>query len=178
MENEIKAILRGLPGVKVEQTGSLWSISIGGPLSGARKDGKALAIDLRKQWEHIRDRERYEAEPVPVAIPEFLKDPEPATDYEAIIAGLKAQLAERETAPAEAPKPQDDPLPVELADLFEVSDTPAESNEKLLVRLREVLGLIGLAEDAGGRAAPELYKRKDRLESGIRYNRGRMAEVI
>jgi hypothetical protein len=68
--------------------------------------------------------------------------------------------------------------PPELADLIEYADTPVETNEKLLVRLREVLGLIGLAEDAGGRAAPDLYRRKDRLESGIRWNRGRMAETI
>jgi hypothetical protein len=68
--------------------------------------------------------------------------------------------------------------PPELADLIEYADTPAQSNEKLFVRLREVLGLIGLAEDAGGRAAPELYRRRDRLESGIQWNRGRMAETI
>jgi hypothetical protein len=72
----------------------------------------------------------------------------------------------------------DEPIPAELADLFDPADTAPQSNEKLLVRLREVLGLIGLAEDAGGRAAPELYRKKDRLESGIRWNRGRGAEVI
>ena len=72
----------------------------------------------------------------------------------------------------------DEPIPAELADLFDPADTAPQSNEKLLVRLREVLGLIGLAEDAGGRAAPELYRRKDRLESGIRWNRGRSAEAI
>lgn len=99
MESEIKAILRGLPGVKVKAVGSLWSISIGGSLSGARKDGKALAMDLRKQWEHIRDRERYGAEPVLVAIPEFLQDPEPPPPDPRIelqaarIAELEAQLA-------------------------------------------------------------------------------------
>jgi hypothetical protein len=75
-------------------------------------------------------------------------------------------------------KGADEPIPTDLADLFDPADTAPQSNEKLLVRLREVLGLIGLAEDAGGRAAPELYRRKDRLESGIRWNRGRSAEVI
>jgi hypothetical protein len=130
-------------------------------------------------------------EDTPVDAPLFLPEPEfqsdPATDYEAIIAALKAQLSAK---PAFEPHAEPEPVempdflkapeapPAELADLFEVADTPAESNEKLLVRLREVLGLIGLAEDAGGRAAPELYRRKDRLESGIRWNRGRSAEVI
>ena len=95
-------------------------------------------------------------------------DPEQA----ARIAELEARLAKHE-----AVKP-DAPIPDELADLISYADTPAQTSEKLLVRLREVLGLIGLAEDAGGRAAPELYRKRDRLESGIRWNRGRSAEVI
>jgi hypothetical protein len=103
------------------------------------------------------------------------------TQHEDEIARLKARpMFEPHGEPeaVEMPEFLEDNPPAELADLFEVADTPAESNEKLLVRLREVLGLIGLAEDAGGRAAPELYRRKDRLESGIRWNRGRGAEVI
>jgi hypothetical protein len=107
-------------------------------------------------------------------------------DREAIEAELKAQLAEaRPPEPLEAddlPIPEflktPEGPPPDLADLIEYADTPAETNEKLLVRLREVLGLIGLAEDAGGRAAPELYRKKDRLESGIRWNRGRLAGTI
>jgi FtsP/CotA-like multicopper oxidase with cupredoxin domain len=113
-------------------------------------------------------------------------DPEQA----ARIAELEARLAEAQARPAFQPHAEPEPVempdflkapeapPAELADLFDPADTVPESNEKLLVRLREVLGLIGLAEDAGGRAAPELYRRKDRLESGIRWNRGRSAEVI
>ena len=83
-------------------------------------------------------------------------------------------------APVDVPMPEflKDAVPHDLADLIEYADTPVETNEKLLVRLREVLGLIGLAEDAGGRAAPDLYRRKDRLESGIRWNRGRLAGTI
>jgi hypothetical protein len=94
---------------------------------------------------------------------------------------LRAQF-DPHAEPAKIEMPEflkgDEPIPAELADLFDPADTAPESNEKLLVRLREVLGLIGLAEDNGGRAAPELYRRKDRLESGIRWNRGRLAEVI
>jgi hypothetical protein len=106
--------------------------------------------------------------------------------YRVRIAELEARVTKLEAlllAPPEQIKIPDfligpDEVPSELSDLIEYADTPAETNEKLLVRLREVLGLIGLAEDAGGRAAPELYRRKDRLESGIRWNRGRMAETI
>ena len=113
-------------------------------------------------------------------------DPEQA----ARIAELEARLAEAQARPAFEPHAEPEPIeipaflkapeapPADLADLFDPADTVPESNEKLLVRLREVLGLIGLAEDAGGRAAPELYRRKDRLESGIRWNRGRSAEAI
>ena len=104
--------------------------------------------------------------------------------YRVRIAELEARVTKLEALfkappePVEIPEFLQDTPPAELADLFDPADTAPQSNEKLLVRLREVLGLIGLAEDAGGRAAPELYRRKDRLESGIRWNRGRLAEVI
>lgn len=100
--------------------------------------------------------------------------------HEAELARLRAMQPDfhGEPVPVEMPGFLRDTPPAELVDLIEYADTPAETNEKLLVRLREVLGLIGLAEDAGGRAAPELYRKKDRLESGIRWNRGRSAEVI
>jgi hypothetical protein len=103
------------------------------------------------------------------------------TQHEEEIARLKARpLFEPHAEPEPVVMPEflKDAPPADIADLFEYADTPIESNEKLLVRLREVLGLIGLAEDNGGRAAPELYRKKDRLESGIRWNRGRSAEVI
>ncbi len=80
--------------------------------------------------------------------------------------------------PVEIPAFLKEAIPADLADLIEPADTVAQSDEKLLARLREVLGLIGLAEDAGGRAAPELYRKRDRLESGIRFNRGRLAETL
>jgi hypothetical protein len=170
-----------------ERIGPLWQMWVYGPAGtygGARENGESLAKELADKA--LGKVAAYAPAPKPVppqplTAPLAAKPTPPATDYDAIIAGLKAQLAE---ALAKAPEPveipeflQDNP-PAELADLFDPADTAPESNEKLLVRLREVLGLIGLAEDAGGRAAPELYRRKDRLESGIRWNRGRLAEVI
>ena len=179
MQKTIEAILTGLPNVKVKPVGDLWQVSVGG-LSGARKNGESLARDLRAQYEYVRARERAQGEPEPVSIPAFLHiedEPEPATpdprlDLQA------ARIAELEAALAEAKATQEVSVPSDLSDLIETADTPYQTNEKLLARLREVLGLIGLAEDAGGRAAPELYKRRDRLESGIRWNRGRLAEQI
>lgn len=106
--------------------------------------------------------------PVETIVERIVPDPEQA----ARIAELEARLARHE-----AVKP-DAPIPDEMADLISVVDTPAQTSDKLLVKLREVMGLIGLAEDDGHRAAPELYRKKDRLESGIQWNRGRMAEAI
>ena len=106
--------------------------------------------------------------PVETIIERIVPDPEQA----ARIAELEARLAKHE-----AVKP-DAPIPDHLADLISYADTPAQTSEKLLVKLREVLGLIGLAEDDGKRAPPELYRKKDRLESGIQWNRGRLAETI
>ena len=189
MQEQIDAILRPFKregyDTGAEFNGKFWEIWIGSH-AGGREDGLSLAIELGKKVRAETRQPRKlpipeDVPPQPLTAPLAAKPTPPATDYDAIIAGLKAQLAE---ALAKAPEPveipeflQDNP-PAELADLFDPADTAPQSNEKLLVRLREVLGLIGLAEDAGGRAAPELYRRKDRLESGIRWNRGRMAEVI
>jgi hypothetical protein len=174
MKSQIETILSGVKDKKIEQVGPFWQIRVGAR-AGARENGVTLAHDLLQ--EHRED------------VGEIAPTP-PATDYDAIIASLKAQLAEAQAKAVFEPHAEPEPVvmpeflkapeapPADIADLFEYADTPAETNEKLLVRLREVLGLIGLAEDAGGRAAPELYRRKDRLESGIRWNRGRSAEVI
>lgn len=103
MKNEIREILSGLPDVQVKPVATLWSISIGGTLSGSSepKGAKALAIRMRQQWEHIRDRERagqnvHFAVPEPVEIPAFLQD---AEDVEAIKAELAALKAERDEVP-------------------------------------------------------------------------------
>ncbi len=183
MENEIKSILSGVTDKAINKVGHLWQIRVGAR-AGARENGVSLARDLLK--EHRED--IGEIPPQPLTGP--LASLAPATDYEAIIAGLKAQLAAAQAKPVYEPQGEPEPVempeflkapeapPPDLADLIDYADTPAETNEKLLVRLREVLGLIGLAEDDGRRASAELYRRKDRLESGIRWNRGRMAETI
>jgi hypothetical protein len=179
MKNQIEAVLSGVKDKAINKVGHLWQIRVGAR-AGARENGISLARDLLK--EHRED--IGEIPPQPLTAP--LAPVAPATDYERIIEELKAQLAEaRAPEPLEAddlPIPEflktPEPVPSELSDIIDYADTPVESNEKLLVRLREVLGLIGLAEDAGGRAAAELYRKKDRLESGIRWNRGRLAGTL
>ena len=101
MEQQIRAILSGLPGVKVKPEGALWCISVGS-LSGARENGESLARDLRKQYEYIRDRERaadnvHFAAPQPVEIPAFLQ--EAPDEMDAIKAELAALKAERDEVP-------------------------------------------------------------------------------
>jgi hypothetical protein len=182
-EKSIRTILSGIPGVRVKRQGRYWQIAFAW-LSGAREDGDELARHLLSRYrteapargirfepiiDYHMDRD---GDPLPdIPIPEFLFEADPR---DAEIQALKAEL---ERAKAHIETVENTP-PADLADLIEVADTPIETNDKLLARLREVLGLIGLAEDAGGRAAPELYRRRDRLESGVRWNRGRMAEQL
>ena len=171
---KILAELKGAPSPRVEQVGHLWQIGFAW-VSGARTDGIGLARDLMAKWRNEGGVPEH-ATAKPIESPR--SDPE--TDYKAMYEELMRNIHAEEPAPVEMPaflKAPEMPPP-DLADLIEYADTPVETNEKLLVRLREVLGLIGLAEDAGGRAAPDLYRRKDRLESGIRWNRGRLAGTI
>lgn len=119
--------------------------------------------------------DHYTAEPEAVDVPMFLQELDVTPDpRDAEIAALKAQLAAKD-----APKwSADQEPPAELSDLISYYDTPAEANDKLIALLREVNGLIGLAEDRGGRAEAELYRKRDRIESGIRWNRGRLAGTL
>ena len=169
--------------------GSMWQMWVGNHGGGREKNGIALArklVDDALAEKRVLAAKRAARPDVnvlpsrPIPVP-----PQPLTTPQADeLAKLRARIAELE---AEKLKPADDiavpeflkePIPHDLTDLIDPVDTPVQSNEKLLARLREVLGLIGLAEDAGGRAAPELYRKRDRLESGIRFNRGRMAETL
>jgi hypothetical protein len=171
MEAEIRAILAPFTDAGCEFNGKYWEVWIGSE-AGARVDGVSLAREIAARCG------RQVAEPAPEEIPVFLQEPEPRVvhvpdpEQAARIAELEARLAKHE-----AVKP-DAPIPDHLADLISYADTPAQTSEKLLVKLREVLGLIGLAEDDGGRAAPEMYRKRDRLESGIQWNKGRFSEQI
>jgi len=88
-----------------EFNGKFWEIWIGSH-AGGREDGLSLAIDLGKK---VRAETRQPRKlPIPEAVPPQLltsplaaKPTPPQTDYDAIIAGLKAQLAE---ALAKAPE--------------------------------------------------------------------------
>lgn len=191
MQKQIEAILapakaKGLD-VGCEQIGDLWQIWVGSH-AGARANGVSLAHDLMRlaMPEPVAPepaqapRVRFRPVPVdvPISIPEFMAvpdDPEPEPirpdprDEE--IAALKAKLAAMEAK-------QEVTVPSELADLIELADTPAEANAKLLAKWNEANGLIQIAHDRGERPPIELILKRDRLESGIRWNRGRLAEQV
>ena len=187
MRDHIARIISDCPDTAINQVGDLWQVRVERHCDTG-KNGIAVATRLMNLWRWDKSERQPDYHANRDA--RVIEPPVPPTDYDAIIASLKAQLVKAQAKTAFEPHAEPEPVempdflkapeapPAELADLFDPADTVPESNEKLLVRLREVLGLIGLAEDAGGRAAPELYRRKDRLESGIRWNRGRSAEVI
>ena len=135
MKLQIEAILKGLPGVHVEQVGNLWRINVAN-LVGARRDGISLAHDLKAQYEARKAREMkdeppavWEAEPEPVEMPAFLKAPEPET------------------------------VPVGLADLLRENEPYGEAQARLwalYVGLQNKL-MLGLASEADARLHTRLH---------------------
>ena len=103
--------------------------------------------------------------------------------HEAELARLRAMKFDAHGEPEAVPMPEflhDAPLdpPADVSDLIDWQSAPHIRQDALLAKLREVNGLIGLAEDRGGRAAPELYRHRDRIESGLNFNRPTLTETI
>jgi len=185
MRQEIDAILSGVKDKAINKVGHLWQIRVGAR-AGARENGVSLARDLLE--EHRED--VGEIPPQPLTGPLT-----PATDYEAIIAGLKAQLAQ-----ALAPEPleaDDLPIPEFLktpepppADvesvLAEHGLSPADSYERVnvtLIRLlTEAKGSAELARGYGGmfagKSVVEWERKAQSINESIRWNAGRRVETI
>jgi hypothetical protein len=200
MKDQIESILAGVPH-EVTQVKDLWRINVGEHV-GARKDGVSLAHDLLAlhnykrppmgQGERIAHPEpSVSGEEMRGAAPEAPATPEPPTviektvEVEKIVENPETQerLAEALRKLSEANAKLEEKRaytgpPPECADEIDWSAPPKERQEALLAKLRPILGEIGLAEDRGGRAAPALYRKRDVLESGIRYNRAVLAETI
>jgi hypothetical protein len=120
----IRAILSGLPDVRVEPVGTLWAVAVGG-LSGARADGVGLAHDLKAQYEYIRPRPVAET-PMPIGemeIPEEIEIPRFL-----------------------APDPLED-VPESLQDLAEPDETPEAMQARMWSLWLELNGklMLGLA---------------------------------
>lgn len=188
MEKQIKAVLSGLPDVKVEQVANLWRVKIGG-LSGAREDGVGLARELRAKYEYIRARERPVPVDIPVEIPAFMTFPDdPEPEPEAIrtdprdeeIAALKAKLAEMEAVKAEE-------VPDEVSEtLAEFGVGSADSYERvnatLVAALTKAKGSAELARSYGGmfdgKSVVEWERKAQAINESVRWNSGRKVETI
>lgn len=132
MQNEINAILSGLPVKHVRQVGPLWDISLG-CISGARADGVNLAHDLKAQYEYRKAREAREQVSPPIvervqdaAIP---AQPDPRD----------AKIAELEALLAKAAQPKPEPVRPEgafdaslLTDLIRENEPHAEAQRRWL----------------------------------------------
>jgi len=116
MENEIKSILSGVTDKAIEQVGPFWQIRVGSR-AGARENGVSLARDLLR--EHRED--MGEIAPIP-----------PVTDYDAIIADLKAQLAEAQARPAFALHAE--PEPVVMPDFLKAKEDDMEFAADFITR--------------------------------------------
>lgn len=178
VEGAILDVLAGMPDARCQRVGSLWRVSVGG-LSGARKDGIGLARDLRAQYEYRKAREAGMVPDPPPERPAYRDNPAQARK----IAELQAALAA-----ASAPKPE--PVgkhvpPPEIADLIVMHDTPAQNHERLMRLFMEAKQSEEIARRDGGtngsfngKTTMEWLRKAEHYESGIKWNRGRLSEVI
>jgi hypothetical protein len=127
MKQQIDEILAPFPNAGCEFNGKFWEVWIGSH-AGGRENGVSLAKELA---ERVRSGAVRPAKTKPVRVPpQPLTTPiAPATDYDAIIASLKAQLAE---ALAKAPEPVKipvfllDPVAVEVMEEPEIIEEPVQ----------------------------------------------------
>jgi hypothetical protein len=175
MKDQIDAILSGVKDKAVNKVGPYWQIRVG-TRAGARENGVSLARELLKQ---------YSEDVTPPAAP--------ATDYEAIIADLKAQLAAKpafephtEPATVEMPAFLHAPPP-EVADMLEdlglhPSDSYERVNTALVAKLTEAKGSAELARTYGGafngKSVVEWERKSQSINESIRWNSGRKIEMI
>lgn len=124
---QILAELKGAPSPRVEQVGPYWQIGFAW-VSGARKDGIGLARDLMAKYRN--EGGLFNGEPVPVEIPAFLKDPEPA-EPDPRIDLQAARIAELE-AELEAQKARSTDMfdAADLTDLIRESEPHAEAQRR------------------------------------------------
>lgn len=135
MKQEIDAILKPFKAegydAGCEKMGHLWAVWIGSH-GGGREDGVSLARDLAEKVRGMpRPAETYTAEPEDIAIPAFLKEPEPP----------------KET------------IPEAIADLVRENEPYGEAKARLMalyISLQNKL-MLGLASEAEGRTHTRLH---------------------
>jgi hypothetical protein len=113
MKNQIEAVLSGVKDKAINKVGHLWQIRVGAR-AGARENGVSLARDLLR--EHRED--IGETAPIP-----------PVTDYDAIIADLKAQLAAKP-----AFEPHAEPETVDVPEFLKAKEDDMEFAADFIAR--------------------------------------------
>jgi len=131
--------------------------------------------------------ERAEPEIVEVIKEVQVSDPETEArleqalaDLEAVKAGIDARTVEEE-APAPAPEPAEnyDEPPVEIADLIDPSLTARQNLDALMAKFAAAKNMEEYSRSNGDMtAAMQHLKDAERFESGIKWNRAVLAEVV
>ena len=101
-------------------------------------------------------------------------------DLEAVKAGIDARTVEEE-APAPAPEPAEnyDEPPVEIADLIDPSLTARQNLDALMAKFAAAKNMEEYSRSNGDMtAAMQHLKDAERFESGIKWNRAVLAEVV
>lgn len=197
MKQKIEAILAGVPH-KVTKIGPYWQITVG-EHGGARENGAALATDLLGKYRKAIG----EAKPVEVEKVVYQTDPDILEELqrlrtgqaEAAKATMMANLEKLEAAdaklkerpPEPEPEPEPQPAPEGVTEtLLEAglyqSDPPEKVNEVLLRKLNEAKQCHYIALEHGGsfNGGNSVYweQKAERYQTGVDWNRGRMAETL
>lgn len=133
----------------------------------ARADGEVIreTVEVERIVERVVER----VVEVPVEVPVEVESIETAA--------LRVELAKLKEALARAKAP-----PEELADLFTTHETPPESHARLTRLYAEAKQKAELARGYGGtfdgKSVIDWERKAERYESGLKWNRGRLAETL
>ena len=101
--------------------------------------------------------------------------PDPEAD------ALRKRIAELEAAASAEPEPAE-PVPEQLADIILPAETPSETHARLTTLYGQAKNAAEMARSYGGtfggKSVIEWERKAEHYESGLKWNRGRMAEVI
>ena len=200
-EKEIRSILSGCKDVSVNQVGKLWQIRVG-PHSGARENGVSLAREMLGRVRKASDESAFmneamkEERAVDKVEPEVVYVPDPEAEARALEAEGKLQEALAEMANVkealatrpetvmpdfepEAEQESYDEPPAEIADLIDPDLTARQNLDALTAKYAAAKNLEEYCrsnDDMEG--AMKHLRDAERFESGIKWNRAVLAEVV
>lgn len=118
--------------------------------------------------------------PKPEPAPKPVEQPEPEAPAEAVLRQMDQLETVQEVLAEAATDPEVSDVPPDtLADLFDPELTARQNQEALLKKYKETMSMreIHLSHNETSEAM-ECLRKAERLESGIKWNRARLAEVI